>query len=360
MTKLYLNVLFGLFLLFSGYSVLTLDGQSAGIQSATAMNFTQTEKTDAYDLTTDSISNHVDGLRDIASYKQSAQVEGTVIESFANTWGNNTIGLVFNSVSDQVRFVHENSPNLCIFDVSLTPPHSLVRDVDLQSQNSGWEIGKNKTGVGFDSSTNTYFITDFQGDVLSGGNVDDYIIEVDVNGIILNAWEMDDQLGSNDSHDGSSINNILDIAVVPGSPTRYFVAAANDGGKVYEITLIKKGWWVENSWATINTYEGAVAKNLGDNYGIDYDEKNQRLYHSDRNSNIILVTDLNMEPLPGVSKFTCAGSSGFNSGVTFIEGSSPAEVWVTDFESNETTRCQSPIPGKPQSLSFLLLLLLDD
>jgi hypothetical protein len=43
--------------------------------------------------------------------------------------------------------------------------------------------------------------------------------------------------------------------------------------------------------------------------------------------------------------FTCASNAGYHSGVTYIEGSAPPEVWVTNFSDDQTTRCEAPGTG---------------
>jgi uncharacterized repeat protein (TIGR01451 family) len=123
----------------------------------------------------------------------------------------------------------------------------------------------------------------------------------------------------------------------PGMPTRYFATTAFvDGNTVYEIDLVKSGtWWTPNRWGTLNT---CTIPGLGDNWGIDFDAQHGWLYHSDQNSNNIIVTDLNCHVIGG---FSCDGGAGSNSGVTYIEDSSPPEVWVTNFTSNTTTRCEA-------------------
>ena len=90
---------------------------------------------------------------------------------------------------------------------------------------------------------------------------------------------MDDEVGSNDSADGSEIDNIIDIAVVPGTPTRYFATAAYDDNIVYEIVLTRTGTlWTPNSWHTVATY--TLPLEFGDNLGIDYDAEHEVLFHS--------------------------------------------------------------------------------
>jgi hypothetical protein len=58
------------------------------------------------------------------------------------------------------------------------------------------------------------------------------------------------------------------------------------------------------------------------------------------------VTDLSLNV---ITSFDCPGAGGYNTGVTVIEGA--GEVWVTDYSSDKTTRCETPfappslIPG---------------
>ena len=267
-----------------------------------------------------------------------------MLEVFTNTWSYSTLGLVYDPGRDHVRYVHESqssSHNPTIYDVDYTF-HTVVYSVALSAQNSGWpwEID-NRTGAGYDFFNDTYFLPDYNGDL---SYADDNIAEVDVNGNILNAWEMDDEVSSNDSADGSEIDNIIDIAVVPGNPTRYFATAAYDGGVVYEIVLTRTGTlWTPNSWATVMTYTGAISDTFTDNLGIDYDAQNEVLYHSGWYTTTILVTDLSMNAVTEfTSTFDCPGAGGYNSGVTFIEGADPPEIWVTDFSSDKTTRCEAP------------------
>jgi hypothetical protein len=123
---------------------------------------------------------------------------------------------------------------------------------------------------------------------------------------------------------------------------RYFVAAAFDGSKVYEIDLIKAGLFVDDTWGTVRT---CTVPGLADNLGIDYDAETGLLYHSDLGSTHIVVTDLDCNV---IGSFDCPSPGGFNSGVTYVEGSQPPEVWATDFANATTTRCEALFaPGAP-------------
>jgi hypothetical protein len=292
------------------------------------------------------LSSQVGSRPDAVAAGPSLSASGDVIEVFDNVWAYSTLGMVYDPGRDSVWYAHESqssSHNPTVYQVDYTS-HTVLWSYALSSVNSGWPWQiDNRDGAGYDFVEDTYFLPDYNGDL---SYADDNIVEVDVNGVILNAWEMDDEVGSNDSSDGSEIDNVIDIAVVPGSPTRYFVTAAYDGATVYEIELVKTGtWWTPNSWHTIATYSLPV---LGDNLGIDWDAEHEVLFHSDWDSTTILITDLSMNPVTAVdATFDCPGAGGYNSGVTYIEGSDPAEVWVTDFSSDETTRCETPFVPVP-------------
>ena len=202
---------------------------------------------------------------------------GTVIENFSNTWDISTIGLVYDPSRGYVRYAHETTPNPTIYDVDYPVPHTVLGNITLSSVNAGWpQPLDHRDGAGYDATTDTYFLPDYQGDLI---NADDNIVEISPSGVILNAWETDNSLGSNDSYDATAIDMIIDIAIVPGSPTRYFATAASDGSVVYEIDLIKTGsWWTPNTWGTLNTFS---VPGLSENMGIDYDAEHGVLYHSD-------------------------------------------------------------------------------
>lgn len=287
---------------------------------------------------------------DVEPFKQGAPLHAdsrltssdNVIEVFTNGWSYSSTGLVFDPLRNTVRYAHEsqsNTSNPTIYEVDQAPPHSVGTSFALSAVNSGWPWQvDNRTGVGYNFTNDTYFLPDYNGDL---SYADDNIVEIDSSGNILNAWEMDDEVGSNDSSDGSEIDSIIDIAVVPGTPPRYFVTAAYDGAVVYEISLIKTGTlWTPNSWSTVATY---TLPEFTDNLGIDWDAEHEVLFHSDWHSTTILITDLAMNPISGVeAAFNCPGAGGYNSGVTYIEGSDPPEIWVTDFSSDQTTRCNTP------------------
>ncbi len=117
---------------------------------------------------------------------------------------------------------------------------------------------------------------------------------------------------------------------------RYFATRYRDGNEVFEIDLIKtNGWWVTGTWGTLGS---CTVPGMSENMGIDYDEEHDLLYHSDRYTSTIFVTDLDCNL---VDTFSCSGARGFSSGVTYLERSSPPEVWVTEWLSETSTRCDT-------------------
>jgi uncharacterized repeat protein (TIGR01451 family) len=255
---------------------------------------------------------------------------GDVIETFTNIWATNEMGLLYTPESGFMRYVHEG--NYGIFDVDYATPHPVLHNIKLSAVNPGWPTSlDDRNGAGYNYTIGHYFLPDYQGDLSIR---DDNIVEIDPTGRMINAWEMDG--AGNDSYDTSSINQIIDIAVVPGAPARYFATAIGDGNRIYEIKLLQAGLFVANTWGTVMT---CTVPGIADTVSIDYDAQNGVLYHSDWNSANIVVTDLNCNVLDA---FTCNnGVSGVNTGVTFVEGQWPPEIWVTDFASHRTTRCEA-------------------
>jgi hypothetical protein len=144
--------------------------------------------------------------------------------------------------------------------------------------------------------------------------------------------------GADLTHSGNADSNgemARAVEVGTADSARTFVAAAFDGSTVYEIDLIEAGLFVDDTWGTVRT---CTVPGLADNVGIDYDGETGLLYHSDLGSTHIVVTDLDCNV---IGSFDCPSPGGFNSGVTYVEGSQPPEVWVTDWISNTTTRCEA-------------------
>ncbi len=281
---------------------------------------------------------------------QASAEPGDVIEVFNNAWMyQSSLGLVYDPDRGVVRYAHESQSSAkrpTVFDVDPVA-HTAVLSFALSAKNSNWRWQiDNRDGAGYDYVAKTYFLPDYEGDL---SYADDNIVEINRDGNIRNAWEMDNEVGSNDSADGSKIDTIIDIAVVPGNPNRYFVTAAYDNNIVYEIVLTRTGQlWKSKTWATLAKCR---VPGLTDNLGIDYDAQYNRLYHSDWKSDKIVVTDLTCndgQPMNVIAEFNCPGAGGYNSGVTFIEGSAPPEIWVTDFDKNKTTRCVAVGGGTPE------------
>lgn len=262
----------------------------------------------------------------------------TVIEEFLNDWHEVSLGLVYNPISHTVLYAHEIPDNdpATIWNIDLASPHTPLGSIDLTAVNSEWLVSLNsRDGAEYDPIANTYFLPDFEGDLNA---LDDNLIEIAPNGTILNAWGLDGVV--NNSSDGSSLNQVIDIAIAPGP--RYFMTQ-NDGlGLVTEIALIRGGFLNNNTWSTI----GTCTLPNGDNSGIDYDAEHGLLYHTSFENEIITVTDLDCNV---VNEFICDGSDNFHTGITYIEGSNPPEVWVTNYTS--TTRCTLFAPAPELSLT---------
>jgi uncharacterized repeat protein (TIGR01451 family) len=261
---------------------------------------------------------------------------GQVTENYSNTWAISTIGLVNDPDHGFLRYAHESQPDPTIFDIDPSPPHNILGSIQLSAINPGWPPDvDNRTGAAYDPSTGTYFLPDFNGD--GGVNYDDNIVEIDAAGNILNAWETDG--AGNDTFNSTAITNVIDMAISSLDPffSRYFVTSAYDGNRIYEIGLIRSGQFISNTWGVFST---CSVPGIVDNLGIDFDQDHGVLYHSDFGSSLIVATDLECNV---INSFLCPGPAGFNTGVTYLEGSNPEEILVTDFASNTTTRCTTGI-----------------
>jgi uncharacterized repeat protein (TIGR01451 family) len=156
----------------------------------------------------------VASLHELEASSPSPAAPGDFIEQFSNTWALDAIGLVYDPSRDWVRYAHESEPADPIWDVGRPVTHTVLGSCALSAVNPGWpNTLDDKDGAAYDFVGDTYFLTDFNGDQV---NRDDSIVEVDAQCNILNAWETAGT--DNDSYDGSIINTIMDIAVVPNPP----------------------------------------------------------------------------------------------------------------------------------------------
>jgi hypothetical protein len=280
------------------------------------------------------ITGDTANLSDIGPEGKPGQDEpGDVIEVFANTWAGDSTGLAFDYTRYSIRYAHESSPGATIFDVYYPVPHALLASITLSAENPGWPVTlDDRDGVAYDPITDTHFLPDYNGDL---SNRDDNIVEINQTGTILNAWETDG--AGNDSSDGSVINTIMDIAVIPGS-SRYFVTDYISS-VVTEIALLKSGQFVPSTWSTIKAFS---VPGIANPVSVDYDSEHDLLYVSDRVSTTIAV--LNTHGVL-IDTFPCPCTVNYHTGVTYIEGSSPPEIWVTNFGDEETTRCEASPPA---------------
>jgi hypothetical protein len=113
-----------------------------------------------------------------------------------------------------VRYAHERDTGEVhdtIWDVDWPDPQPVLGSCALSQVNPDWSPTlDNRDGAAYDFESDTYFLPDFNGDQAIH---DDNIVEVDAQCNILNAWETEGI--ENDSYDGSAIDRIMDIAVVP-------------------------------------------------------------------------------------------------------------------------------------------------
>ncbi|MBN1357095.1 hypothetical protein JXA40_12605 [bacterium] len=256
---------------------------------------------------------------------------GDPIETFNIDWAENPKGLCYYPPANYVQFAHDGGEGRAsMYNIDTMAGHVVINTIQFSDVNPEWPSTLDpKDGVGFDPIAGTFFAVDLNGD--GGTTREDYIIEYDTTGLISNGWETDG-IG-NDSSDGSAIDRITDIAVVPGSPPRFFVTSVVST-EVTEIALIRSGMWVDDTWSTVTSWP---VTDITLPYGIDYDAQNGVLYVADFESTNISAVDLSGTFL---GSFRCSAGV-YNTGVTFVEGAPVPEVWVMDPESTQCKRCQA-------------------
>ena len=268
---------------------------------------------------------------------------GDVIASFLNDWAFSTIGLAHDPASGVVRYAHESQssghrPTIYDYDpVAGTIVHSMA----LSTQNADWPWQiDNVNGATYDPDTETWFLPDYNGDL---SYADDNIVEVDAVGNIIGAWEMDDELGSNDCANGGAIDDIIDIARDPYNSRRYYVTAAYDGNTIYYVELTSSpAWWTPNSWVLLETIvpadlDGIIEEILA----IEWDDVHRGFWVTDWHSDNIALLDRTFNPVQILGVTT---PSGFSSGITpmnSVPEEEPYQLWLTDFSSDTTTIVES-------------------
>lgn len=254
-----------------------------------------------------------------------------VLETFPNTWHIGTQGLAYVDSSDLLLYVHDQAtvnPDT-LWAIPSEPPYTPEGSYNLALLNPNWRIElNNRNGVAYDLNSGTFFLPDSDGDQTLR---DDNIIEMDIEGTIVNAWETDGV--SNDSSDGSEIDKILDIAIVFDFDNRYFVT--NGTNTLYEIALNRDGLWIDDSWSTVAT---CVLPATIQASGIEYDIYSGQLLVADKDSEVI--TAINKDCMQ-TQQFLCDGPGTFHTGlaIRISEANTQREIWVTDPMSNQTTRC---------------------
>jgi len=109
-----------------------------------------------------------------------------------------------------MRYAHESqssthNPTIYDYDFNFGTSYgfgTVSCSVALSAQNTDWPWQlDNRTGATYDPDTGTYFLPDYNGDL---SYADDNIVEIDAQGHIVAVWEMDDEVGSNDSTGGGA------------------------------------------------------------------------------------------------------------------------------------------------------------
>lgn len=276
---------------------------------------------------------------------------GDTAYCFMNEWSYSTIGLDYYPDSSKFWFAHESqssshNPTIYLADSSGISYTNFA----LSERNSGWPWQlDNRTGI--DVMPNGHMLLpDYNGDL---SYADDNIVEIDQTGRILNAWEMDDQVGSNDCVDMNKIDSIIDVAVISATDDTIhaFATAAYDANVLYEIKLIRTGsWWTPNSWIMVNidTLDNLSALTTGEEDILAIDILSDTLVTANWDNTVLGYYDLNLNLIDTLLT-TTAKSGGYNSGVCFMEETSPLLVATTDFSSDYTRVSESlPILTPPE------------
>ncbi|MDZ7721807.1 MAG: right-handed parallel beta-helix repeat-containing protein [candidate division KSB1 bacterium] len=247
-----------------------------------------------------------------------------------------TIGIEYEESRDFFWTVHEtqsssHSPTIFSLDYVGDTVCVIIDTLCLSEINPGWPWQlDNRTGIDVMPNGNL-LLPDYNGDL---SYADDNIVEIRPDGTIVNAWEMDDEVGSNDSRDNSEIDSIIDIAVIAANDDSIhaFVTAAYDDWRVYEIVLFRTGeWWTPNSWYTLSVDSNLGFSEKDDNLGIDvigdtvvissWDHLRADFY------------DVNFNFIDSLRMYG-EHNGGYHSGICFIPTNDTLQAGATDFSSD--------------------------
>ncbi len=261
---------------------------------------------------------------------------GDTAVSWDNSWSYSTIGLDYDSDLQLYWYAHESQSSThhpCIY---LTDSSGTVyTSFALSETNSGWPWQlDNRTGIDLMPNGNL-LLPDYNGDL---SYADDNIVEITPDGIIVNAWEMDDEVGSNDCANGYSIHSIIDIAAISctDDTIHAYATAAYDSNMVYEIKLARTGTlWTPNSWVMVGIDStetlGLEGSQMRDVLGIDI--MGDKVVLSSWHTTQVAFFDLDMTFIDTVYA-NHDSSGGYNSGVCFVDDTNPLLMTVTDFNSD--------------------------
>jgi predicted outer membrane repeat protein len=268
---------------------------------------------------------------------------GDTVYYFNNDWSYSTLGLDYDEDLQKFWYAHESqssshNPTIYLTDSSGTVYNSIA----LSDTNSSWPWQlDNRTGIDIMPNGNL-LLPDYNGDL---SYADDNIVEITTDGIILNAWEMDDEVGSNDCANDSTIDSIIDIAVISddGHTIRAYATASYDGNCLYEIELYRTdNLWTPNSWTMVGIDtlpeigvdtdgDGTVDDEMLDILGVDIRGGNVLI--SDWRTTLVAFYDSTLTLIDITRAY---GRGGYNSGIAFMQEGNKELMAFTDFSSDQT------------------------
>ncbi|MBD3385905.1 hypothetical protein GF407_13385 [candidate division KSB1 bacterium] len=270
---------------------------------------------------------------------------GDTVYCFGNNWSYSTIGLDYDPDSSKFWYAHESQSSTSRPTIYLADSSGIsYTNFALSERNPGWPWQlDNRTGIDVMPNGNM-LLPDYNGDL---SYADDNIVEIDQTGTILNAWEMDDEVGSNDCVDNNEIDSIIDVAVISANDDTIhaFATAAYDDNVLYEIKLIRTGvLWTPNSWIMVrsDTLDNLSALTTGEEDILAIDILSDTLVTSNWDNTLLGYYDLNLNLIDTLLT-TTVKSGGYNSGVCFMEETNPLLVATTDF-SSDSTRVSESLP----------------
>lgn len=276
------------------------------------------EGTKDYNLTTGISSSYTP--EEHLNLQQKTTKEDPIISFGAPN--SNVIGIDYDPVRDGIWVACEYNSTFLIDKND----GSVIRELDLTGIAIVPEAFQN--GVHVLPSGNLLF-TDFRGN--GGTALNDYLFEVNPDTEeLINFWPLSG--AANTSTDGTSITDIIDVAV-DDNGVAYLTSLSTNF--IYRINLEpgKPG-----TWTTLSTLAAPSTNNI---IGIDYFCGHWVISDYTASTDVVILD----ETYTPTASFTASHDGNyFNSGVCLIEGTTPSHIAVTDwttasiavFNSNET------------------------